>query len=69
MTFQYRDMRGGWVDVPTETPQPIDVAGRRFTETVAFEPVLANAVRVIVTSNGFMTLSELEVSGLRPAAN
>ncbi|WP_109228998.1 discoidin domain-containing protein [Serinibacter arcticus] len=62
VTVQYRDVRGGWLDVPTTTAMPVDVSGQRFDLSVEFEPVRATAVRVVLEADGgYMTLSELEV--------
>ncbi|MDF2554842.1 MAG: glycerophosphoryl diester phosphodiesterase [Microbacterium sp.] len=70
VTVQYRDIRGGWVDLPADgTSWPHTNTTPTLNLEVNGAPVLATGVRVIVTNksaNTWMTLSEIEVRG--PAA-
>ncbi|WP_430867339.1 hypothetical protein [Demequina aurantiaca] len=71
VTVQYRDITGGWRDVPTEAGWPVanEETALDF-EFVASEAVLATALRVFVsykTTNTWMGLSELEIYGPQAA--
>ncbi|MBB2975403.1 hypothetical protein FHX49_000969 [Microbacterium endophyticum] len=70
VTVQYRDLIGGWVDLPASTTEwPYANTASDLSMTVDSEPVLASGMRVVFsnkTSDTWMTLSEIEVYG--PAA-
>ena len=72
VTVQYRDVRGGWVDLPAgETAWPYTNPTAALSLEVDGESVLATGIRVVVTnksSNTWMTLSEIEVRGLAAAS-
>ncbi len=67
VTVQYRDIRGGWIDLPaTGVTWPAANSTPDLSLTVESTPVLATGVRVIFSnksSGTWMTLSEIEVFG------
>ncbi|MDY0830140.1 Ig-like domain-containing protein [Microbacterium sp. BG28] len=66
VTVQYRTLTGGWANLPG-TAWPVTNPTADLSLEVTNEPVIATGVRVIITNksaNTWMTLSEIEVSGL-----
>lgn len=63
VTFQFRNMRGGWEDVSTG---PIENTGGRLALTTEFEPVMATGFRAVIEHKSdatWMALSEIEAWG------
>lgn len=66
VTVQYRTLTGGWTNLPG-TAWPVANPAPDLSLEVTNEPVIATGVRVIITNKSastWMTLSEIEVSGL-----
>ncbi|MDR6199309.1 hypothetical protein QE374_001218 [Microbacterium sp. SORGH_AS428] len=66
VTVQYRTLTGGWANLPG-TAWPVTNPTADLSLEVTNEPVIATGVRVIITNKSastWMTLSEIEVSGL-----
>ncbi|MEV8273560.1 Ig-like domain-containing protein [Microbacterium sp. NPDC077184] len=67
VTVQYRDLIGGWVDLPVrEHEWPYENTTAALEMTVESEPVLATGIRVVVgnkSDDTWMSLSEVEVYG------
>ncbi|MCC4908119.1 Ig-like domain-containing protein [Microbacterium sp. cx-59] len=66
-TVQYRNLTGGWVDLPAKNlTWPYTNATPQLELTVDSEPVLATGARVVITTKStstWMSLSEFEVYG------
>ncbi|WP_106210480.1 Ig-like domain-containing protein [Glaciihabitans tibetensis] len=73
-TVQYRNLTGGWVDLPVkDLAWPYVNSTPQLELTVESEPVLATGARVVITAKStatWMSLSEFEVYGpqLAPTA-
>lgn len=66
VTVQYRTLTGGWANLPG-TDWPVTNSTPDLSLEVTNEPVIATGVRVIITNKStstWMTLSEIEISGL-----
>lgn len=69
VTVQYRDILGGWVDLPApDVVWPVVNTGSSLALEVLGEPVLATGLRVTIehkSPSSWMTLSEIEAWGPR----
>jgi len=67
VTVQYRNLTGGWVDLPsTSVAWPYANTTAELSLTVESTPVLATGARVVITNKSndtWMSLSEFEVYG------
>ncbi|GAA4781227.1 RICIN domain-containing protein [Microbacterium gilvum] len=66
VTVQYRDLIGGWIDLPVEGDWPSTATGGDLALEVTSAPVTATAIRVVfsnASTASWMTLSEIEVYG------
>lgn len=67
VTVQYRDLRGGWIDMPTDAVAwPYVNATPDLSLEFASDPVLATGMRVTITNKAgttWMSLSEIEAYG------
>lgn len=66
VTVQVRDVRGGWVDLPSETAWPYANTTPGLSLIAESDPMIVTAVRVVLTNKSnstWMTLSEIELYG------